>query len=131
MKMPTALFLSCNGSLGSPSLLDHAIEPKTIDKDAEDAAHKFVADRKNVIYDPDHKTFVLTPFFKWNEGFFGPLGGPHEFANKYLPAKQQLDLNSRDVLFKSYAKRFNWYLNDTALQNNPQQKTNEPDTKAN
>ena len=119
---PTALFLICNGSLGGPPLLDHTITPKTFDLDAEAAAHKFILKKGNADYDALHKTFVLSPMFKWNESIFVQYGGAAEFANKYRPKNTQLDLASRDVLFKSFARNFNWYLNDTALQHTAEQK---------
>ncbi|HEY9756160.1 MAG TPA: DUF547 domain-containing protein [Oculatellaceae cyanobacterium] len=111
---PTALFLICNGAIGSPPLLDHAITAETFDEDAENAARKFVNDKHNVSYDPDHKTFVVSPLLKWNEELFAQYGGPAEFANKYR--KSHLDLHSIDVLFVSFARNFNWFLNDLALQ---------------
>jgi hypothetical protein len=111
---PTALFLLCNGALGSPPLLDHTITVDTLNTDAEAAAHKFVNDKHNAIYDPDHKSFVVSPLLKWNEELFARYGGPAEFANKYR--LEVLDLHGMGVLFVSFARNFNWFLNDYALQ---------------
>jgi len=113
---PLALFLVCGGSLGSPPLLDHVITAKTMDTDGVKAAHKFVASHQNVLYDADHKTLLMTPFLKLNEPAFAKYGGPSEFANKFLPPDEQLELGGPDVLFQSYARTFNLFLNDTALQ---------------
>ena len=125
---PLALFLVCGGSLGSPPLLDHVITPKTMDADGDKAAHKFVLNHQNVLYDGDHKTLLMTPLLKLNESVFAKWGGPSEFANQFLPNDQQLDLGSQDVLFKSYARTFNMFLNDTALQHAsaPKEKPLEP-----
>ena len=112
---PLALFLLCDGRLGSPALLNHVITVESLNSDAEKAARLFVARDKNVEYDPIHKTFVLSPFFKWNEDLFIRFGGADVFANSYLPSSRRVNLAGREVLFRSFARRFNWYLNDTAL----------------
>jgi hypothetical protein len=113
---PKALFLACGGCIGSPPLLNHVILPKTLKEDSESAAAKFVDKKENAHYDAIHKTFILSAFFMYNDPVFSRFGGPHVFVNNLLPKDKQLDIQSRDVLFQTYAQRLNTYLNDTALQ---------------
>jgi hypothetical protein len=72
--------------------------------------------KENAHYDSIHKTFILSAFFMYNDPVFTRYGGPHVFVNKLLPKDKQLDIQSRDVLFQTYAQHLNTYLNDTALQ---------------
>jgi hypothetical protein len=116
-KWPLALFLACGGCIGSPPLLNHVIVPKTLKEDSEAAAAKFVLQKESATYDSVHKSFMLSPFFAFNDGVFTRFGGAHAFVNRLLPADKQLDIESRAVLFKTYSKHLNIYLNDTALQN--------------
>jgi hypothetical protein len=115
-KYPEALFLACGGCIGDPPLLNHVITPKNLKEDSIAAATHFVALKGNASYETFHKKFVLSPFFRYNDNIFTRYGGPHSFVNQLLPKERQLALESPDVLFKTYGKHLNTYLNDTALQ---------------
>jgi hypothetical protein len=111
---PEDLFLTNGGAQGFPPLLDHAIVPKTLEADAAQAASSFVNNPENAQYKRDRKTFILTPFFKWHEGLFDSAGGPHEWANNFLPSSKAAVLTDIQAL-STYAPDFNWRLNDTKL----------------
>jgi hypothetical protein len=105
---PEELFLTNGGAQGFPPLLDHAIVPKTLEADAAQAASSFVNNPDNAQYKRDRKTF------KWHEGLFDSAGGPHEWANKFLPSSKAAALTDIQAL-STYAPDFNWRLNDTKL----------------
>ena len=109
---PENLFLACGAAQGFPPLLNHAIVPKTLEADAAQAASSFVNNPENAQYKKDRKTFILTPFFKWHEGLFDSAGGPHEWANRFLPSSKAAALTDIQTL-STYAPDFNWRLNDT------------------
>jgi hypothetical protein len=119
---PEELFLTNGGAQGFPPLLDHAIVPKTLEADAAQAASSFVNNPENAQYKRDRKTFILTPFFKWHEGLFDSAGGPHEWANRFLPSSKAAALTDIQAL-STYAPDFNWRLNDTK-QLAPEKETN-------
>ena len=118
-RTPLAAFLICNGATGSPPLLDHVITPKTLKVDEESAMHNYISRKQNVHYDEIHKAFAVSAWFMYNENLFLRYGGSHVFVNQNMPKDKQLDLTSRDVLFKTYDHSFDTYLNDTALQEPP------------
>lgn len=111
---PEDLFLASGGAQGFPPLLDHAIVPKTLEADASQAASSFVNNPENAQYKSDRKTFILTPFLKWHEGLFDSAGGPHEWANRFLPTSKAAALTDIQTI-STYAPDFNWRLNDTKL----------------
>ena len=126
---PADLFLICGGAQGFPPLLNHAISPKTIDSDARDAASSFFNNPENAIYLKARKTFILTPLLKWNENLFEPLGGPHEYANNFLPSGKNVVLSDIQVI-PTYAPEFNWRLNDTALLRQSEKTETDTENKA-
>jgi len=111
---PKAIFLMCGGSLGYPSLQDHAVQPEHLSGDAEAAAYKFLNDPANVYFDFEANTFYLSPFLEWNRVLFDKqYGSVFAFANRYLPAEKQANLQRVSTL-TSFRPTFNWQLNDVA-----------------
>ncbi len=113
---PQAFFLVCGGTLGHPPLLNHAITPKNLHEDAESAAQKFVSNPQNVRLLSGSRSYDLSPLLKWNEGLFDKFGGPHEFVNGFLSG-EALEQASNIMVTRTFARNFNWWLNDTATVN--------------
>lgn len=116
------LFTICGGARGYPPLLDHALAPASLDKDANEACSNFVNDLRNARFDWETNTFVLSPFFKWNESLLTiNYRTPFAFANAFLPAEKQADLDNKHIK-TSFLVGFDWRLNDTALRALPRNK---------
>lgn len=118
-KHPQAFFLICGGSLGYPALLNHEITPQSYESDSLIATRKFIENSQNVRFYPDRKLYIISPILKWNEGLFDKFGGPHNFVSRFMPA-DELPALTNILVLKTYAREFNWWLNDTATLSNEQ-----------
>jgi len=107
------LFLLCNGTLGSPSIQNHAVQAKNLSEEAADAMRSFLLNRHNVWLDEDSSTFTISPFFQWNSQFFGTGEQIFDTVNDLLPEDRQADLGHFRIQ-RRVSPRFDWRLNDLA-----------------
>lgn len=115
-KDPRYVFLLCGGAQGYPPLMDHVIEPSRLSSDSQLASYQFVKNAQNVEFNPYSARLDISPFFQWNEPIFEKeYETPFDFVMTYFNEDTKERVTSPAVI-KSYAKRFNWRLNDLALK---------------
>ena len=111
-----AIFLMCGGAMGYPPLLDHAISAARLDDDMKFALHDFVNNPKNVNFDIDTRTFLISRFFNWyQELLCNDFNNPFEFANAYLDPFKKVPVADKQIL-KAFMPQFDWWLNDIELK---------------
>lgn len=113
---PYALFLMCGGAMGYPALMDHAITAQGLEDDMKVAAYRFVNDPRNVCFDMDTNTFLISRLFNWYQDVFTQNNlSPFEAANGFLDPFKRIPVNNKHIV-KAYLPQFNWWLNDLALK---------------
>lgn len=110
-----AIFLACNGTLGSPVLNEYPANKDTLKQDGEAAALRFCNDPRNVLYDPDTKTFAISPWLQWNHELLEKEHyTPHHFVNKFLEPDHKVQVDDVTIM-KTYFPNFDWTLNDKQI----------------
>ncbi len=110
------LFLTCNGSVGWPKLLNHPIYPHTLYDDCESSIELFINNKANVIFKPQNKCLMISQFFQINKLIFDSLfGDPFNFVIEYYtyPHKEEL---YNITIEKYFFPQYNWLINDTSNQ---------------
>lgn len=101
---PRTLFARVNGAASGPRLSQVPFHPLKLEKQLDERAWKFLADRANVDYNPKLRMLILNPVFLWYQEEFADLPA---FLHTYL-----------DLLPKYYSVSFtayDWRLNDEKL----------------
>ncbi|HEY9772460.1 MAG TPA: DUF547 domain-containing protein [Planktothrix sp.] len=110
----TDIFLVSQGAIGYPPLQTHGFDKDNLATDAEAAAHAFINDPRNVLYDPDSKALKLSKFFQWTQDVYGgKWDTPFVMVDSYLDKKVDLRLEG---LTQAYSLPFDWRLNDSKLR---------------
>jgi len=111
-----AIFLMCGGAMGYPPLIDHAISAARLDDDMKFAVYDFVNNPKNVSFDIDTGTFLISRFFNWYQDLLvKDFDNPFEFANAHLAPFKRVPVADKRIL-KVFMPQFNWWLNDIELK---------------
>lgn len=109
---PRIHFALVCASIGCPPLRSEAYVAARLDKQLNDQAKRFLANRsKNRVDAADH-TVYLSPIFKWyGEDFKKKSGSVLAFLKPYWPKKERIELESGrfEVRYTDY----NWSLNGT------------------
>src|SRR3989338_4394022 len=104
---PRVHFVIVCASLGCPVLRDELYVFDRLDSQLDDAATKFMQDRKKFNYDAHHNTFYLSPIFKWFKEDFEKAEGSIAFIKKYMPQYKNLP-ESGKIQWLDY----DWSLNE-------------------
>ena len=104
---PRIHFAIVCASLGCPVLRDEPYVFDRLDSQLDDAATKFMQDRKKFNYDAHHNTFYLSPIFKWFKEDFEKAGGSIAFIKNYMPQNKNLPDNGK-IQWLDY----DWSLNE-------------------
>lgn len=94
--------LNC-ASISCPKLLNEAYEAEKLDKQLDNQARAFLADKSKNIITPDK--VQISKIFSWYGKDFTKTGGKIDFLNKYSPVK--INRNA-DIDYLDY----NWDLNE-------------------
>jgi|SRR5581483_660132 len=99
--------LNC-ASGGCPQLPREAFTPQKLDEQLDREARKFVAEKRNVDFDPAKKSLKLSHIFDWYKSDFGDV---LTWINKYRPADAQIPTDVK-IEYVDY----DWTLNDRNLK---------------
>ncbi|HEY9679244.1 MAG TPA: DUF547 domain-containing protein [Drouetiella sp.] len=107
---PTLTFLVCDGAKGDPALLNHALVPETVIKDADTSLTNFVNNPANYKWDEVQNIFYISPYFqRYDDYFVAFYESPHALAaskmNKSIPV-------ANVTLLKTFLRDFDSRLND-------------------
>ncbi len=98
-------------SVGCPPLRKEAFTAAKIDRQLDEQARAFLADRSKNKIDPKNGTMQLSSIFDWFEGdFVKHAGSVQQFVTPYLPKKTRDAIGGRSMKI-SYTD-YDWSLND-------------------
>jgi len=113
MHEPRIHFAIVCASRGCPRLLNHAYEPRNLERQLDENSRAFFADPEKLQYDPATAQLYLSPILKWYAGDFGQTQSERlKTIAPYLPegVSDRLSGAGLRVTYLDY----DWSLNDQA-----------------
>lgn len=111
MHDPRIHFAIVCASLGCPKLQSFAYVPERLDRQLDQAAREFLADRNKNRFEVNDRAIVLSPIFEWFRGDFeSTFGSALNFVSRYVPADQAVLARNAAVAIR-YSS-YDWSLND-------------------